>query len=415
MNRHNLFITFTLALVIGFASCSSDDDGVGDEDQPETMEEQYVIATTDSENSYLMTTDEISEGTISADAGQQIIGTPNWYFAKDMAAYSFIYRQGDPGTTQSFALNSEGQLESRNEIDLNVSMQTRGIKDDQIYIAFSSRNHEEPEATFYKIDAHTEAVDGPVVINTEELAANGEYAYLTDLVGYEDYILSGFRTIKAGKDGGEENDDLFASDFNNHTQVAVFNEDLEVQKVIKDEGRTGPVAGQLRASGETGVEPVEDGAIYVFSSGIDDKEVPSGILKINADEMEFDDDYFFDISEASGGYKLFRSFYVGNNNFVLQMFTEKETASGNPDDTRNKFAVVNVKEKSFDWVDDVPDGILSIGEPYMDKENNEAVFPIETSGHPALYIINAENHSMTKGLEVKSEGIEAIGKLSIQE
>lgn len=416
MIRTNRFLLASLLSgMFLFTACSSDDNPSDDSQTPGSSE-QYVVMSTDTENTYLLTAEDISQGSIAPNASnsRQVIGTPTWYFAKDIATYGFIYRQGDPGTTQSFSLNADGKLEARNEINLNVSIQSRGMVDDEIFLQYSSRNYLEPTSTFYKINPITQAVSGPFVINTENMVDNGEYAYLTDIAGYQGKVLIGIRTIKAGSDGGEETDDLFASDFNDHTYVGVFNKDLELEKIIEDQGRTGVVAGQLRAAGETGIEPVENGDIYMFSSALDAPDVPSGVLKINGSSLEFDQNYFFNISEASGGYKLFRTYYAGNNNFVLRMFTEPNTASGSPDDTRNKFAVVNVANQTFNWVDNVPSGILSIGEPHVDKSVQKVVFPIETSGYPTLYHIDVPTATMTAGMEIKAEEVTAVGKLTIQ-
>lgn len=414
--KSHFLILLLFSGILSLTSCSSDDDSVApDEDELDT-DEKYIIAASDSENAYLMPVSDISEGEISpkGDNSTQIIGTPSWYFYKNISAFSFIYRKGDPGTTQSFYLNENGEIDSQSEVDLSVSAQAKGVIGDQIYLQFSSRNYEEPISTFYKIDGESQDVSQPIVIDTDDWVDNGEYAYITEITEYKDHVLAGFRTIKAGEDGG---DSQFNSDYNDHTYLAIFNKDLEMIRVLEDTGRTGMISGQTRATGETGIEPVENGDIYVFSSALDAEDVPSGILKINAGDVnsiDFDDDYFFNISEASGGHKIHRTYYVGNNNFVVQMFTEPNTASGSPDDTANKFAVVNVEDQSFDWVDDMPEpnSILNIGAPYVDKDNGQVVFPIETDGYPTLYIIDGKSASATKGLEVKTEGVNAVGKLS---
>ncbi len=410
-----LYLSFALAAVLGFTSCSDDDDDVsstgGGSGSSSNGSEQYVVAATSEENSYLLTTEDISEGELSiVGDGLQVVGTPSWYFFKDVAAYSFVYRQGDPGTTQSYILNEEGDLEGRNELDLQVSIQSRGIIGDEMFVQYSSRNYIEAVSTFYKINGETQGVTGPITVDTEELANNGEYAYITDITEYNGQVLVGYRTIKAGSDG---EDNAFNSDFNNSTKIAVYNEDLELQQRIIDEGRTGNVAGQQRSQGETGIEPVENGDIYVFSSAIDAPDVPSGILKINNGTMEFDEDYFFNISEASGGYKLYRTYYVGDNTFVLRMFSDEGSATTTPGDIRNRFAVINVIDQSFNWVETgVPSNITGIGTPYVDTDKNQVVFPIETEGYPRLYILNTDNNTMTAGTEVVAESISAIGKLS---
>lgn len=281
------FIALLLSGCFFLTSCNDDKDDLGDgsENEPIAME-QYVIMATDSENTYLTTTTDISEGSVSPNGNnsKQVIGTPSWYFAKDLAAYGFVYRQGDPGTTQSFDLNEEGKLSERNEIDLTVSIQSKALINDQIYLEYSSRNFEEPTATFYKIDPVTQGVAGPFVLSTDNLADNGEYAYFTNMKDVNGKILMGFRTIKAGSDGNE--DDLFASDYNDHTYIAVYNQDLELEKVIEDTGRTGLIAGQFRGGAETGIEKTDSGEVYAFASALDGEGVPSGILKIDTNTMD---------------------------------------------------------------------------------------------------------------------------------
>lgn len=416
MKRTNKFLTLIAVFaVLGLTSCSSDDSGNHNGNDPDTnLTEQFIIAVNDSENSYLLNVEDYKDGSTSPQGGNstQIIGTPNWYFAGDVALYSFVYRQGDPGTTQSFSLDEEGNLKERNEIDLAVSIQSKAFFDNKIYLEYSSRNYKEPTATFYKIDPYTEGVEGPFVLNTEDLAGNGEYAYFTDMEEVNGQILIAFRTIKAGSDGNE--DDLFASDYNDHTYIAVYNRDLELVKVMEDTGRTGVVAGQFRGGAETGIEKTDQGEVYAFASALDGEGVPSGVLKIDADNFEFDADYFFNISEASGGYKLFKTYYAGKNNFVLQMFSDPNTASASPNHARNKFAVVNVLDKTFSWVEGVPNNILNVGVPYVNKDTNEVIFPIETNLYPQLFVIDVESAVMTPGMEVKAEGINAVGKLSVQ-
>lgn len=410
--RKNLYLSAAFIGALSITSCSSDDDAVSNSEPDNNYTSQYVITADDSENSYLLHTSSIEEGSISAlgNNGRQVIGTPTWQFFKDIAAYSFVYRKGDPGTTRSFSLAEENGFNDRSEIDLQVSAQSRAIVGDELYLEYSSRNYEEPEAIFYKINGLTENVSSPVTINTQELANNGEFAYITAIQEYKENVLVGFRTIKGGANGGS----AFESDFNDHTYIAVFNRDLELQKVIEDTGRTGMISGQWRATGETGIEPVENGDVYAFSSALDAEEVPSGILKMNDGDLSFDEDYFFNISEASGGYKLYRTYYVGENKFVLQMFTEPGTSSASPDDTRNKFAVVNVVDQTFDWVSGVPENIASIGTPYIDKDKDEVIFPIQNNTNPHLYIIDANTATMKEGIEVIAEGISAVGKLSVQ-
>jgi len=406
--KHNIFLLALGSMLLTFSACSKDDKN-GPE-IPTDGDYQYVIAASSGDNSYLIQTDNIDEGSISALGGKaiQVIGNRSWYFYNDFAAYSFIYSQGDPGKTSSFVLNGEGKLTPRKELGLNKSIQTRGVYNDYIYAAFSSRASTDPVATFYQINAKTENVSKEISVNTKNFTGNGEMAYFTDIAQYGEYILAGVRTIKAGADGGTWTD----TDFADSTFVAVFNKDLSVKTIIRDGKRTGQILGMSKSNGETGIEVVDNGDVYVFASATSSATAPSGVLKINKGDLEFDKDYFFDISKASNGHRLWRVYYVSDNKFVLQMYSNSGLAVGS-EDLIKKFAVVDVANKSFDWVTaGVPGDILEIGTPLIDKEENRVVFPITTSSElPHLYSINPSTKSMTKGIEIEAEGIKGIGKL----
>src|SRR5699024_2893307 len=290
-------------------------------------------------------------------------------------------------------------------------MQVRGDYKDNLLVGYSSRSHTDPVATFYKINATTEAISDEIVVPTDTLAPQGEIAYFTDIAQYGDYILAGFRTISGGAD-----DELgtFGSEHLNETFIAVYDKNFNPVKVIHDSGRTGQIAGQTRSQGRTGIDQVDNGDVYVFSSAIEAPDVPSGVLKINEGELAFDQDYFFNISEASGGSDVYRTYYMGGTTFIVRMFDGQ--ASANPDVPRTGFAVVDVAQKTFTWVEDgVPSEISAISAPYIDKDNNQLIYGITTPDtRPHLYSIDPETATMTQGTEVVAEGILGIGKLTIQ-
>ncbi|MCC9138412.1 DUF4374 domain-containing protein [Pontibacter silvestris] len=404
---------FPLAILLGFsllslASC--EDDEAATPVTEVTEAHQYVIAASSGENSYLLQTNSIESGSVSAQGGNaiQVLGDRSWFFYEDLAAYSFIYAQNLPGVTSSFVLDEEGMLTQRQELGLEVSMQSRGTYKDNLIVEYSSRSYADPVATFYKINAVTEEISPEISVSTENFTGNGEMAYFTDIAEYGDYILLGVRTISGGADAALG---TFGTKYADSTFVAVYDENFNLQKIIRDGGRTGQVAGQSRSQGETGIEQVENGDLYVFSSAMNSTSAPSGVLKINSGELEFDDDYFFNISEASGGNKLYRVYYIGGTTFCLQMY---ETAGLDiTGSTTNSFAIVDVAAKTFNWVTNVPSGITEVSTPYVDQDNNEIVFGITTTDtYPHLYIIDPATATMTQGIEVIAEGISGIGKLS---
>ena len=303
-------------------------------------------------------------------------------------------------------------------------MHTRGLVNGELILGYSDRNRaskegepaKEQKAYFFKVNPNTDATQS-FEIPTKNLLGNGEFAYFTDIAEYEGNIIAGARSLKNAK---------FDSDHFNTTYVVMFNPDFTVKKVITDTGRTGFVAGQRLSQGETGLEVVDNGDLYVFSSGqtnysyAETSTIPSGVLKINKGTTEFDKGYFFNITDASGGHNLYRTYYVGGSKFVVNMYDgkgDKATFGVSAD----RFAVVDVVKKEFKWITGIPkakggrgDKFL-IGSPYIDKTNSRIIVPITDSNSEAyLYEINTKDTQAKKLGKIVGESAKGIGKLQAQ-
>lgn len=418
---YSLFV-FAIIALLPFTSCDDSEDIPEPDPEPEATS-KYVVIASSGENDYLVAGNAIAaDSTYDAtSAGAlQSVGNSFWSFVGDKVAYGFLYNQTEAGTTGSYILNADGTISQRNEIGLEVSIHTKGIVNDKLVVAYTDRLRDTTVANtayFYEIDPETDIATAYTVV-TNDMLEEGEAGYLTDIAEYEGYMIAGARSINAP---------AFTSDYLNNTYVVVFNSDYTVKQVIKDEGRTGFVAGQKYSQGLTGLEVVNNGDLYVFSSGqtnyvvADSILIPSGILKINAGDFEFDQEYFYNITEASNGYNLFRSYYLGGSTFVLSMYPGKgsnATFGVNAD----RFAVVDVAAESFTWVSGFPtasgieDDPFAVGEPFVDSGNELLIVPVVTSDNDNyLYSINPSTATASQQSEVIAEGVSALGKLSVEE
>jgi len=406
---------------MAFASCSSDDSGDngGDHGGGDPVASKYVVTASSGENDYIVSGDQWDPDTVydATTAGAvQSPGDRIWSFYKDEVLYGFLYNQADAGTTASYVLNPDGTITKRNELALNVSIHIREAIGDKLILGYSDRlrNPEvDQQAFFYEVDPSTDASKEYKLV-TNDLLEDGEIAYFTDLASYQGKIIAGARSVSATS---------FASDYYNNTYVVVLNDDFTVDQVIKDSGRTGFVAGQKLSQGDTGLEVVDNGDLYVFSSAqtnyadADSQNIPSGVLKINKGDFSFDQEYFFNITEASGGFNLFRAYYMGGTTFILSMYpgTNSEATFGIDAD---RFAVVDVATKDFKWVSDFPENALQGWEfrtPYVDQENQRLIVtasPAENEHY--LYEIDPATASATQLSEVIGESVKVIGKLESQ-
>lgn len=417
MKPTNLFLnTFAALAILSFSACSDDDP----ETDPITpTESKYVVAATSGENDYLVAGDELGAGVTydaTASTSLQSPGDRTWTFYGSEVAYGFLYNQADAGTTASYVMSADGTITKRNELALDVSIQTKGEVDGNLILAYSDRLRDTTIAQkgyFYKVNPETDASQLYTIV-TDDLLEDGEAAYFTDITEYEGNMIAAARSISSSG---------FASDYFHNTYVVVFNADFTVKQVIKDSGRTGFVAGQKFSQGETGLEVTESGDLYVFSAAQTDyasaaaSTIPSGVLKINKGQYEFDGSYFFDITAASGGNNLFRSYYMGGNKFVLSMYPGKNDLATFGIDA-NRFAVIDVASKSFDWVTGLPtpagletDPFL-FGTPFIDNEHGTLVIPVRTSENKNfLYSIDPSSKAASQSSEIIGEGVKAVGKL----
>ncbi|WP_084421194.1 DUF4374 domain-containing protein [Algoriphagus vanfongensis] len=412
-----------MAAAAAFSFYSCDDNGGDDPDPVIPTESKYVVAATSGENDYLVAGDELAAGATydaTSTGAVQSPGDRSWTFYGTDVVYGFLYNQADAATSSSYVLSDDGTLTQRNELALAVGVQTRGEAKGDLIMANSDRLREpelDQKAYFYKVDTQTDASE-LITIVTNNMLEEGEVAYFTDITEYEGNIIAGARSISSS---------AFTSAHYNSTYVVVFNDDFTVKQVIKDTGRTGFVAGQKYSQGETGLEVVESGDLYVFSSGqtnyadAETTTIPSGILKINQGEFEFDADYFFNITEASNGHNLFRTYYIGGTTFVLSMYpgTNAEATFGIDAD---RFAVVDVASKSFTWVTGFPSAAgletdpFLVGTPFVDAENSQLVVPVTTSDSKHyLYTINPSSATATQSSEIIGEGVKAVGILKAEE
>ncbi|SHI39315.1 protein of unknown function [Mesonia phycicola] len=415
------YLRFAVVIVaLNFMSCSSDDDGASASDDDEVLTtSKYVVAASSGENDYIVSGDEVSADAVFDATSVDAVQSPGdriWSFYQDDVLYGFLYNQQDAGTTASYVLNADGTITKRNELALDVSTHIKEEVGDYLILGYSDRLSDptvDQLGYFHKVDPTTDASTEYTIV-TNDLLEEGEAAYFTDIAYYEDHIIAGARSINAS---------AFTSDYYNNTYVVVFNDDFTLNQVIKDEGRTGFVAGQKYSQGDTGLEVVDSGDLYVFSSGQtsyadqDLVTVPSGILKINQGTFEFDDDYFFNISEASGGYNLFRTYYMGGSTFIVAMYpgTNADATFGIDAD---RFAVVDVEAETFTWVTNFPENALPNWEfrtPYADKDNGRLLITaVPSEGENYLYEIDAATATATQLSTIEAESVKIVGKLTTE-
>ncbi|MDR1645199.1 MAG: DUF4374 domain-containing protein [Tannerellaceae bacterium] len=414
MNYSNIKKSVLAICVVSlFASC----DKKNDAPEPEAEGHfQYVVVATPegtvSEGAdYLLQTGSLTEGSITTvGAGLEQDGYRYYAFHKNKV-FSFLYGQGNPGAVTTYALDEKGILTFQSNLQTET-VQVFGTYGDELILIKCPRSFAAPNAGIYRVDALNPQIVGTTYIDVTQLAGNGEMAHFTGAFQVDNKVYAPYMCIK---------DNYFRTDLTDSVWIAVFSwPDMTLERVIKDD-RTSYIGHYFALKGVT---QVENGDVYTFShaptghaeNGIKPSSKPSAALRIKKGASEFDQGYFFNIQEASGGYHLHKSFYLSGTKFLLTFSSNKEQTPQWGDTNELKFAITDVATQSLTWVSGMPEPeqLVHVSRlPYVAEDGTFIAFGITVKDeYPHIYTIDTSTAKATKGLEVISGCITSIGRLT---
>ncbi|MBS2098758.1 DUF4374 domain-containing protein [Carboxylicivirga linearis] len=207
----------------------------------------------------------------------------------------------------------------------------------------------------------------------------------------------------------------FATTSTDKAEVAVFNyPELTFVKVMED-SRVGPIGG---FGTKAGLIKDESGNVYATSgsnpaNGFSQFTKPSGILKINAGETEFDTDFFFDIEDVTGGYNTSHLVYLGDG----KVFTEINTAVRSEQviwsDSPLQTAILDLNSETINYIDGIPEhaGIGRKLEAVSIVDGSNIYMSIPEDNSIYVYRINTSDYTAVRGAEIEANFIGGIYKL----
>lgn len=355
---------------------------------------------------YLLLTDNLENGTISTQGnGIEQEGTYRNYITHRNRFFSLLYGQGGPGAVTSYRMDTQGSLVKVSDFKAET-VQTFGVADDDLLTIKIPRSGEEI-AQMYRIDTHQYKIAAEIPINIVKLAENGERAHFTGTTQVDNKIYAPYMSIKGCCN------DVFGTAYPDSTWVAVLSyPELKLQKVIKD-NRTSSIGAYYL----NGLVHTELGEVYAFSpasaknNSVPSSSNPSAIVKINKSTEEFDQNYFFNIQQISGGYHIASWDYAGKNKFILTMYASPNSVTG----TDRKFAVVDVQTKSFNWISGTPSNITNVTTiyNYAPLDGIRSYIGITTANEGSfVYVFDANLATAKKGLKVEGGTITAIHRMN---
>lgn len=414
IKRINYLSILGLALTFAMSSCSDESTGP-DDSQGDGTNTKYIIAARpnsaeEGTADYLLTADDLTSGSISTEGnGLEQRGTWRYYMTTQNKFFSMLYGQGNPGAVTAYVLNAEGRLVEASDFVAETVQVFAPVNDEVVLIKVPRSGNE--NASFYRLDANNPRLIAEKSVNIVKLAGNGERAHFTWATQVADKLYAPYMSIKGCCDA------TFDTEYPDSTWVAVFSyPELELEKVIKD-NRTGFLGEYFL----NGLFVDEQGDAYGFSGASKTRMVngqsvlinenPSAILKINKGTTEFDQNYFFNFEEKTGGYKIYAARYIGNGKFLVQTYGAPNSLVG------VKFAIADVYAQTVQMVSGLPsasDVVSTTGGNYgaISEDKTKAYVGLTLqNGNSYVYEFDANSNTAKQGLQVVGGTITGIHQL----
>lgn len=418
MKYFNIYLGLLLSSLV-ITSCSDDSSPVDPGKPNADNSSKYVIAAEatalEEAADYLLTVDSLSGGSVSTvDNGVEQDGTSRYYVINNGQTKFFSFLYGTSGAVTSYQLDSEGELEEIADFQSDRVHAFAPVEDDILSMHIPGISQQNaPTARWYRLNTVSTQFVDEGEINTEELAGNGEWAFFSWIKQVGDHVFAPYFSISAA------GNNVFSTQYPDSAWVAVYSyPDMKLQTVIKDD-RTSFIGRYYT----NGLSVDENGDVYAFSPSVatDDQHAfnstkPSAVIRINDGELAFDQDYYFNLEDASGGYHTTNQVYASDGNVVIFMADDNASRYA----VGKRLAVINLYDKSFTWIDGLPDpaeitDITGLGGNYTSEDGNTVYTGITTEDGSYVYKIDVPTATATQGLHVEGGKITAIHKLNIPE
>lgn len=397
------FYSLALAVVAAVftASCEKDDN-------QNTSQGSYVLhvraeGANNESTDYMTTASTLDEGSVSIEGrGIEQLG---WRYSYGHNNSVFSIGYGD-NYMIGYRMNESGVLAEAGKLSFEKTLDCAGDVDENTIVAIQADRAAQGRV-IHIINTESIAVESKVSTDFGNFAGDSLAVWPTG-IQYRDgkLFVSAYPLLPDGK---------FTTPSVDTAYVAVLSyPDMTVEKVLKDT-RTSPV-GVYGA--DDGMIQTEAGDIYTLSTssaagGYTKVTKPSGVLRINSGEMDFDSEYFFNFEAETNGEKLVHWAYVGNGKALVQAST---LTNETPDDLWASYVVTNpimklyimdLEAQTLQEVGNVPLHGGTYGFPHLIK--NGKVFINVTTPDEGAYIYEIDPATATGVKGTKVEAVQAAG------
>ena len=448
-----LFTTFPLV------SCCCEDDPVASMVTEMEGSSLYVIPAKSGDFTYLVTASSLDEGEVSTEGvGTEVVNASYWVYKDNEYAFALVYNKSGAGTGASYFLNGKGMPEEKYNYLYNRITTYWTWGDNVITVSTGDSKILDEKGNYAQalLFNYLNSKDGSqsnAIVNAENFLGNGEKVHFAGIVEannrlYASVIPGGMSlyginqwpdavtdptliTQEAGGSGsGAYTAGIIPStQYPDKAFIAIYNgNSFEETPIIAETDKIGFACGRMRSQYYQTIWATNDGDLYVFSSGygrsfVSTNELkkipgtlPSGVVRIKAGETDFDPDYYVNIETLGNGNPMFRCWYIDGDYFLLQLYKNgvKSMINDGKDADVSELAVFDAVNRTLRPVVGLPTNMSIGGEPY--GEDGVVYIPVNTTSdaYPCFYKIDAETATATKGLIVKAESIQTVGKLNIK-
>ena len=450
MKKKILFGTLSaLMMPMALVSCSnSDEPKTGGENDIESKG-KFVFATTvqgSNATSYVLLTGEsLDEGALSpVKNGLLNDGATQWVFHKDYL-YALTYNQGNAGTTRSYILGENGEMEARGKEYLISRFSSYGAYDNDILTMATGESNDVVDGNGYHAKmlnvTYLDVVNETSTTNhatsehqylMENFLGNGEYVTLAGAeqsgshlycgvvpMGLSQYgaafdngrwIRKGFEHLVHTEAGGSGSGaykagELVGTQYPDECWVAIYDNDDFLNPTLVKTDRISTPSGRYRSQYYQTIWAAENGDIYVFSPSyaktmtdpLQKTTLNAGVCRIPAGTKKFDD-YYFDIEAQADGKSFMRCWPAGGNYFLMVMYDRPLSQSGF---AATDLAIFDAASKKLTYVKGLPSNITSLGKTVF-TQNGNVYIPVNVeNGYPTIYRINPATAQASKGVVIE--------------
>ena len=460
-----IFTKFAIVIVtlLLFAACEQGNEG-GNQQLGVGGVGPYVIASvgvfSNTTTNALISAESLDGGTIGMEQGLVNDGASYWVFWGDKYLYGLTYNQGNAGTTRSYIMNEDYTLSARPAEYAVRRFTTVGVYDRYVMTTSTGDGPEEwaddkgylPKSILVSLlDVENETYRTNDTRQEHYLAenflGNGEYVTLSGLAEVDGRLYSaavpmGLSQYGANVEGGKwiksGNEDLVKTEaggsgsgaykagelqwtqYPDECWVALFEDETLAERQLIRTDKISYAAGRNKSQYYQMIWPTESGDVYVFSPSYaktmsDSRQqttLPAGVVRIKRGEQSFDESYYVNIEALAEGRSFLRTWYVGDNKFLMLMYDRPLTPELGM--VANELAIFDANDGSLRFIEGLPskESISGFGnDPYV--EGGKAYIALTlTDNYPAIYVIDTATAMATKGLTVEATQLRAIGRLS---